>query len=72
MIAQFEELEHDLFLNGFSDGYECSEPQHLEVPYLQGYARGAKGKISELLSQLELLTTNSNRYEQIYPTEQEF
>lgn len=72
MMTHFPDLEYDLHLDGCSDGYAGTPPKHLEVTYLQGYANGARTKINELLNQLDLLTTDRDRYEQIYSTEPEF
>jgi hypothetical protein len=72
MMAQFQDLEHELHLDGFSDGFSGGEPKLLEVTYLQGYAQGSRAKINALLSQINLFTTDRARYEQIYSLEQEF
>ena len=76
MMAQsldaYDSLQSEIYRDGFTDGYNDSEPKFLEVNYLQGFAAGCRAKSTELSSQLALLTQQPDRYQQIYSSVDEF
>ena len=71
-LNAYESLQSEIYIDGFTDGYNGSGSKFLDVTYLQGFAAGCRAKSAELSSQLTLLTQSPDRYWQIYNPVDEF